>query len=75
MNYLIIFVEIFNKQENTKLQEQNLDAVILINPNNEEAVYSLAKLKLIHQIIKSKELNVRLKSICLKLCDKSKIKD
>ena len=71
LSYLYLS-KIFNKQENTKLQEQNLDAVILINPNNEEAVYSLAKLKLnSSDYKKSKELNVRLKSICLKLCDKS----
>ncbi len=71
LSYLYLS-KIFNKQENKKLQEQNLDAVILINPNNEEAVYSLAKLKLnSSDYKKSKELNVRLKSICLKLCDKS----
>ena len=45
---------------------------MILNPTNEEAVYYLAKLKLItSDYKKSKELNKRLKSICRKFCDKS----
>ena len=49
--------KIFNKRENIILEEQNLNTVMLLNPKNEEAVYSLAKLKLSSSDYnKSKEL-------------------
>ena len=37
--------KIFNIQDNEAQEEQNLNTVILLNPNNEEALYQLAKLK------------------------------
>tara|TARA_B100000963_G_C22320521_1_gene534152 strand:- start:237 stop:659 length:423 start_codon:yes stop_codon:yes gene_type:complete len=64
--------KIFNKLNKKKLEEQNLNTVVLLNPNNEEAVYFLAKLKLkASDYEKSKELNVKLRSICNNFCDKS----
>ena len=64
--------KIFNKQDNKVLEEQNLNAVMLLNPKNEEAIYNLAKLKLnVSDYLKSKELNNRLKLICSKFCDQS----
>ena len=64
--------KIFNKQDKKKLEEQNLNTVILLNPKNEEAIYNLAKLKLkSSDYKKSKELNIKLKSICSKFCQKS----
>ena len=64
--------KIFNKQNKKKLEEQNLNTVVLINPNNEEAIYFLAKLKLkASDYKKSKELNGKLKSICNNFCDQS----
>ena len=38
--------KIFNDQNKKKLEEKNLNTVILLNPKNEEATYNLAKLKL-----------------------------
>ena len=38
--------KIFNDQKKNKLEEQNLNSVILLDPKNEEAIYNLAKLKL-----------------------------
>ena len=71
LSYLYLS-KIFNKQERKKLEEQNLNTVVLLNPKNEEAIYYLAKLKLIKSDYKkSKELNTRLKSICNNFCDKS----
>jgi Tfp pilus assembly protein PilF len=71
LSYLYLS-KIFNKQDKKKLEEQNLNTVILLNPNNEEAVYNLAKLKLnSSDYKKSKELNTKLKSICKKLCNES----
>jgi len=71
MSYLYLS-KIFNKQDKKILEEQNLNTVMLLNPKNEEAIYNLAKLKLSSSDYqKSKELNVRLKSICNNFCDQS----
>jgi len=71
LSYLYLS-KIFNKKENIFLEEQNLNTVILLNPKNEEAVYSLAKLKLASSDYKkSIELNKKLKFICINFCDQS----
>ena len=71
LSYLYLS-KIFNKQKNTNLEEQNLNTVMLLNPENEEAIYYLAKLKLTSSDYKkSKELNKRLKSLCSKFCNQS----
>ena len=71
LSYLYLS-KIFNKQDKKNLEEQNLNTVILLNPKNEEAIYSLAKLKLsTSDYKKSKELNIRLKSICNSFCNQS----
>ena len=51
MSYLYLS-KIFRNLNNKNLEEQNLNTVILINPENEEAIYNLAKLKLDYQILK-----------------------
>ena len=64
--------KIFNKQEKKKLEEKNLNTVILLNPKNEEATYNLAKLKLKESDFKkSKELIDRLLIFCKSYCQKS----
>ena len=64
--------KIFNIQDNDAQEEQNLNTVILLNPNNEEALYQLAKLKLTNSDYKkSTEFNKRLKLICKNFCDRS----
>ena len=64
--------KIFKELDKTDLQEQNLNTVILLNPENEEAIYILAKLKLESSDYKtSLELNEKLISICNKFCNKS----
>jgi len=64
--------KIFNIQDNDAQEEQNLNTVILLNPNNEEALYQLAKLKLTNSDYKkSTEFNKRLKLICKNFCDQS----
>ena len=71
LSYLYLS-RIFNKQDKKKLEEQNLNTVILLNPINEEAIYYLAKLKLSNSDYKkSKELNKKLKLVCNNLCNKS----
>ena len=72
MSYLYLS-RIFNNFKEKNLEEQNLYTVILLNPNNEDAIYYLAKLKLENSdYIKSKELNEKLMKLCNKLCEKSK---
>ncbi len=72
MSYLYLS-KIFNNLKKKDLEEQNLNTVILLNPNNEEALYNLAKLKLTDSDYnKSKELNERLAKLCNKFCNKSK---
>jgi tetratricopeptide (TPR) repeat protein len=71
LSYLYLS-KIFKNLNKKNLEEQNLDAVILLNPTNEEAIYSLAKLKLeSSDYKKSKELNEKLTSFCDKFCSKS----
>ncbi len=63
---------IFNKKENTELEEKNLTTVIKLNPKNEEAVYYLAKLKLRNSdFIESQKLVKELLSFCKNYCEKS----
>ncbi len=72
MSYLYLS-KIFKNLENKKLEEQNLNTVILLNPENEDAILSLAKLKLdASDYKKSKELNDRLIKLCNKFCDQSR---
>ena len=71
LSYLYLS-KIFNKQDKKRLEEKNLNTVMLLNPKNEEAVYNLARLKLrSSDYEKSKALNKKLKSICSKFCSKS----
>ena len=71
LSYLYLS-KIYNKQDKKRLQETNLNTVILLNPKNEEAIYNLARLKLkSSDYKKSNELNKKLKSICSKFCSKS----
>ncbi len=72
MSYLYLS-RIFNNLKEKVLEEQNLQTVILLNPNNEEAIYYLAKLKLYNSDYnKSKQLNDKLMNLCNKFCEKSK---
>ncbi len=72
MAYLYLS-KIFNEFDKKDLEEQNLKTVILLNPENEEAIYNLAILKLdASDYKKSKELNDKLIMLCKKFCNKSK---
>ena len=72
LSYLYLS-KIFKNLDNKKLQEQNLNTVILLNPKNEEAIFNLAKLKLeSSDYKKSRELNEMLNSFCKNFCNESK---
>ena len=71
LSYLYLS-KIFNKQKNTNLEEQNLNTVMLLNPENEEAIYYLVKLKLTSSDYKkSLKINEKLKLICKNFCSQS----
>ena len=64
--------KIFNEQKKKELEEKNLNTVILLNPNNEEATYNLAKLRLKESdFIGSKKLIEQLIAFCQDYCQKS----
>ena len=72
-NSYLYLSKIFKEFDRKDLQEQNLNTVILLNPQNEEAIYSLAKLKLENSDYKmSLELNEKLINMCNKFCIESK---
>jgi len=70
ISYLYL-AKIFNKEKNDTLEERNLNTVILLNPQNEEAVFLLALLKIKQSNYnKSEELIENFKKICNILCSK-----
>ena len=71
LSYLYLS-KIFKNLKKKELEEQNLNTVLLLNPRNEDAIYSLARLKLeSSDYKKSKELNDKLMSLCDKFCNQS----
>ena len=73
-NSYLYLSKIFKAQKKKKLEEQNLDAVLLLNPKNEEAVYNLAKLKLDNSdYLQSKKLIDQLLGFCKNYCKQSKL--
>ena len=69
-SYLYL-AKIFKQEEKDDLEEQNLKAVILLNPQNEEAVYLLALLKMKKSDYEeSGKLIKNFNKICKVLCEK-----
>ena len=69
-SYLYL-AKIFNKEGNDDFEEQNLNAVILLNPKNEEALYLLTLLRIKKSDYdKSQELLEKFEKVCNKICDK-----
>jgi len=69
-SYLYL-AKIFKQEEKDDLEEQNLKAVILLNPQNEEALYLLTLLKIKKSDYEeSDKLIKKFKKICKKICDK-----
>ena len=58
-------------EENNSELEKNLDTALLLEPNNEEAMYMLIDIELKKSnFLKVKELNKKFKIICTSLCPK-----
>ena len=58
-------------ESNDDFEEQNLNAVILLNPKNEEALYLLTLLRIKKSDYdESQQLLEKFKKVCNKICDK-----
>ena len=69
-SYLYL-AKIFKTEENQEEEEKNLDTTLLLEPNNEEAIYMLINIQLDKSNFdKANILMDRFKSICKKMCDK-----
>ena len=70
VSYLYL-AKIFKERENDELQEQNLNTVILINPQNEEALYLLTLLNIKKSdYSESERLMKKFNKVCKKICGK-----
>ena len=69
-SYLYL-AKIFKEKENDNEEEINLNNVLLINPNNDEAIYMLTLLKIkMSDYNKAKELIDRFNQVCKSFCSK-----
>ena len=69
-SYLFL-AKIFEKEENEFEEEKNINTTLLLEPNNEEAMYMLIDIKLEKSdISKAEELREKFKIICNSLCSK-----
>ncbi len=69
-SYLYL-AKIFESEENEIEEEKNINTTLLLEPNNEEAMYMLINIKLKKSdIIKVKELRKKFQIICNSFCSK-----
>ena len=72
-NSYLYLAKIYNHQENKKKEEKNLDATLLLEPNNEEAILMLMEIGLEKSnYSKVKDLSKTFTQVCKELCDKNK---
>ena len=69
-SYLYL-AKIFNSEENQEEEEKNLDTTLLLEPNNEEAIYMLINIQLDRSNFeKANTLMNRFTSVCKKMRNK-----
>ena len=72
LSYLYL-AKIYNEEKNDELEEQNLNAVILLNPINEEALYLLTLLNIKKSdYSESDKLIKKFEKVCRKILKKAK---
>ena len=72
-NSYLYLAKIYNQKEDRKREEKNLDATLLIEPNNEEAILMLMKIGLEKSnYSKVKDLSKTFIQVCKKLCNENK---
>ena len=71
-SYLYL-AKIFKTEENQTEEEKNLDTTLLLQPDNEEAIYMLINIKIDRSNFeKSNTLMNRFSSVCKSMCKKKK---
>tara|TARA_B110000027_G_scaffold83518_1_gene88657 strand:+ start:77 stop:514 length:438 start_codon:yes stop_codon:yes gene_type:complete len=69
-SYLYL-AKIYNSEDNEKEEEKNINSVLLLEPNNEDAIYMLMNIELKKSnYLKVKELYENFSKVCNTLCDK-----
>ena len=72
-NSYLYLAKIYNHKKDQKKEEKNLDATLLIEPNNEEAILMLMKIGLEKSnYSKVKNLSKTFTQVCKKLCNENK---
>ena len=72
-NSYLYLAKIYNQKEDQKKEEKNLDATLLIEPNNEEAILMLMKIGLEKSnYSKVRDLSKTFTQVCKKLCNENK---
>ena len=72
-NSYLYLAKIYNQQEDQKKEEKNLEATLLIEPNNEEAILMLMKIGLEKSnYSKVKDLSKTFIQVCKNLCGENK---
>ena len=71
-SYLYL-AKIFKTEQNQEEEEKNLDTTLLLEPNNEEAIYMLIQINLDKSnFSKANELLAKLNIVCKNFCSKKK---
>jgi tetratricopeptide (TPR) repeat protein len=72
-NAYLYLAKIFEVEKKSELEESNLNTVILLNPENEEAIYRLVKLNILKSNFSEAEnLLKKFSGVCINLCGKNK---
>ena len=72
-NSYLYLAKIYNHQDDQDKEEKNLDATLLIEPDNEEALLMSMKIALKRSnYSKVKELSKTFSKVCKKLCEENK---
>tara|TARA_Y100000591_G_scaffold319472_1_gene331575 strand:+ start:39 stop:479 length:441 start_codon:yes stop_codon:yes gene_type:complete len=72
-NSYLYLAKIYNIEENQSKEEKNLEATLLIEPNNEEAILMSMKIALERSnYSKVKDLSKTFSKVCKKLCNENK---
>ena len=72
-NSYLYLAKIYNLEEDRLNEEKNLNATLLIEPNNEEAILMLMKIGLENtNYSKVKDLSQKFEEVCKKLCKENK---
>jgi Tfp pilus assembly protein PilF len=72
-NSYLYLAKIYKNKNDQKNEEKNLEATLLIDPSNEEAILMLMEISLKKtNYSKVKDLSERFTKVCIELCNKNK---